>query len=387
MIAGSYPEGVIQVWDVESGRQLVTIESGYGYRHANEYFCVSPDWSRVYVARAKEIRHRFERDGKKLNRWKFDSEIRAWDLASGELKSVFRQTPMRGIGWMTMSPDGRTFMVGADLPGETEGRPRRAVSLVDTATGKFRELPGNLSMVGDFSPDSRTLAVHEMDDDSYATAIRLFDVATGELTRSIPIRDPFCDSGRQNFSPDGNLLVCGQRLHPNRRDWRNSRGVLAFYSLTSGSHVASIALEDDDAGLGGLAFSPDGRKLAAGTWRDKQSHCLLFETAQRNLAHSIRLSEKQAFIRPRIFSPDGRWLAVGTQFIPKELQDDEEPAAEDVEQPQVHFIDVATGRLRETLALPQGFLMSGCFSPDGKTLATGGNGRVLLWDLSSPPGE
>ncbi len=27
------------------------------------------------------------------------------------------------------------------------------------------------------------------------------------------------------------------------------------------------------------------------------------------------------------------------------------------------------------------------FSPDGKTLATGGNGRVQLWDFGRPPGR
>ena len=52
----------------------------------------------------------------------------------------------------------------------------------------------------------------------------------------------------------------------------------------------------------------------------------------------------------------------------------------------IHLIDVATGEILETLIAPQGFPRSACFSPDGRTLATGGLGRVLLWNLSKPPG-
>jgi WD40 repeat protein len=50
------------------------------------------------------------------------------------------------------------------------------------------------------------------------------------------------------------------------------------------------------------------------------------------------------------------------------------------------LVDSASGEIRETLVAPQGFARSLCFSPDGKTLATGGLGRVLLWDLSRAPG-
>jgi hypothetical protein len=63
-----------------------------------------------------------------------------------------------------------------------------------------------------------------------------------------------------------------------------------------------------------------------------------------------------------------------------------DPAVTDLPQPRIHLIDAATGEIRETLVSPQCFAISAAFSPDGKTLATSGEGRVLLWDLPAPPG-
>jgi hypothetical protein len=85
------------------------------------------------------------------------------------------------------------------------------------------------------------------------------------------------------------------------------------------------------------------------------------------------------------FSPDGKWVAVATQEFP-DTRSPIEPNAEDLPQPRIHLVEVASGEIRETIIAPQAVGVTVCFSPDGKTLASGGNGKVLLWDLTQPPG-
>jgi WD40 repeat protein len=49
--------------------------------------------------------------------------------------------------------------------------------------------------------------------------------------------------------------------------------------------------------------------------------------------------------------------------------------------------DARTGRDVAACKGHEGAVLRLAFSPDGKTLAAGGHGRVLLWDLTRPPGS
>ena len=387
LIAGDYPGGVIQLWDVESGRQLTKIETGYGYRSTDRYFSISPDWTTIFASREKRKPTRIEKEGGQRYRYEFESDVRAWDLAAGDLRDTFQQEPMRGIRWMTLSPDGSTCMVGEELPGEADGAPPHAASLLDIKSRQFRQLPGRLSLTATFSPDSQMIAIdeHTDGDDSYTTSVKLFDVATGNVIRTLPVTDKVARVGWMQFSPNSELLVTTHQVFPREHVWKEWTDRLKFWDVKSGSEVGSFDLEEKETGFGSVVFSPDGRTLAATRWRGAKSELFLFAVGEKRLAHTVPLDEK-AITRDAVFSPDGRWIAVVTQVFPEEFENDREPSPADVPQPRIHLVEVQTGLVRETLIAPQAFTASLCFSPDGKTLATGGNGCVLLWDLERPPG-
>lgn len=159
------------------------------------------------------------------------------------------------------------------------------------------------------------------------------------------------------FSRDGALIAatstdnCGQT---NVQMWAAASGTLLLQRLDDFEHMAT-----------GVAFSPDGAMLAAGTgcafdmagsasakvW-DIESGALLVDIPA------------PSFVADVAFSPDGNVLAAAS--------------GDGI----IRLWDVATGTLHRELHGHVGAVLSIAFSPDGSRLASGGT-DARLWDVAS----
>jgi WD40 repeat protein len=209
-------------------------------------------------------------------------EVSCWDLAAGRL--LWRARPKGGQFAATVfAPDGRTLAV------RLCGREGHRLELWDAATGRPR--PGWTPRVaGDiepraFSPDGKLLLYQDPD------GLHAAEVPAGRLRYTVPARH-----GPVVFAPDGASFLT---TDPILGRWDTATG----RTLWRGT-----AVRGHDTPVIGLAFSPDGRRLAS---IDLDDRLFVWDLASRRPRR-----QPGKFQGPVTFAPDGKALfaAVGAAY-------------------------------------------------------------------------
>lgn len=244
-----------------------------------------------------------------------------------------------GAFTVAYSPDG-TMVAAGGLPPSIRiwnpqtGQPRRKL------TGSQR-ITRSLS----FSPDSSVLAAGS--DDGIA---RLWDPRTGVLEQELP---RLGGEIAVAFSRDSNVVAVGSTNEVKlwdrkRREWEQSIRVAGLQVLPS------------------LAFSPDRWTIAIGDGAEVG----LWSLRTKKLERTIRVGDWRVFAVD--YSPDGRLLALALdKAIPVPGQNASRVVS------QVQLYDTRKGGVVLTLPDTGPRVNTVAFSPDGKTLATGGSGDVV----------
>jgi WD40 repeat protein len=203
-----------------------------------------------------------------------------------------------------------------------------------------------------FSPDGKRLTT------GMAFTSRLWDVARGKLLAVFPgVNRPVV------FTPDGTILATANE---EVRDGKIPDGIVKLWDAATGKLLDTLKLEGQAKEHIAVAFSPDGKTLLTRGWSlaAGSGTVRLWDVATRKERATLK---GLANLSDWKFSADSKTLAL-------RLGD------------AVQLWDVATGKQRATLEKtdtlqPAGVML---FSPDGKTLATGGNNdNIKLWDVAS----
>jgi WD40 repeat protein len=289
----------------------------------------------------------FSPDGKTLASGSMDLTVQLRNLGDGKVKTTLQENGP--VGSLAFRQEGKTLMVGGGAMGSLKKTGVRAWDLVG---GKVKKtFKGDfLSRVMALSPNGKTLAIGEYYGGEkgfpFRGKIKLFDADTGEEQAMLERPDPSWPSGSLAFSPDGKTLAAG--LGP----FFGHGVVLWDLGTKKRKEIAKGAVNS-------IAFSPDGKTLAVAT-----DNVRLYDVAtgeEKAFLHG----HKERGVNAVAFSPDGKTLASASMDN------------------TVKLWDVALAKEKATLTGHSDGVLCVAFSPDGTMLASGSMDKsIRLWDLA-----
>jgi WD40 repeat protein len=310
-------------------------------------------------------------------------------LNTGKRLRTLQDAPPRGIVTLSVFPDGSQFFTQEEVPGDFDGSRPRALSLWNVATGEHRQVNSGSAHAMCYAPDGRRVAIalpRPGDDQMYFNgSVKILALPDLREVCTIPIDRERAYAWVSCFALDGAVAIGTLTWYVNPDNYQKHDSALKMWDTATGQEVFSLPQPGKEDYFTGVVASPDGRSMVV-TSVDRKANrgrVHLVDVAQRA---SQVLLETDGLPGRLVFHPSEDWCAMAVQSYPKSLNP-RDPSVDDLPQPSILCLDAKTGEILEKVLTPPAFLSSIAFSPDGQTLATSGNGEVLLWDFRVPPGK
>jgi RNA polymerase sigma factor (sigma-70 family) len=293
--------------------------------------------------------------------------VHLWDAARA---TVVRRLELGSRVWaVRFSPDGRTVAAAGDATNSQNGEGTHGiVRLWDLGNFSLRrelqlELPAILL---EYSPDGRKIAVA-------SDVINVFDLATGKKEAQLPGDDG--EIRAIAFARDGKTLASAGRDTKFR-----------FWDLVTSQLTREIAIEGHRRATSvsqpklpdTLAFAVFGPDLATAATSGFGDQLLAWDLRAGRATRTIPLETYGG--ASLALSPDGRLLAAAVTLMSSD--DGRAPTA--VSDASIRIWNLATKRELLRLEPRTTECWPLAFSPDGKTLVSGGTDTTaIVWDISA----
>ena len=318
MVISGSDNGIVQMWDMTTGKCLHTLQHGTAEKAKRR---------KVYTVAVNT-------EGTMFASGLADGTVRVWTLANIDSPKILRGH-IKGIESLCFSPDGKR-LASTD---------NRTVRLWDTTTGSFVQLLNGHEEEGSatkidiaFSADSAIMALR------LHNSVLLYNMKTNRLMHILNT-EGFANS--ITFSPDGTTLAT-----------TTASGAIMLWDVATGQDKNLLIGHKLGEPVYCVAFSPDGKILASSS-RDKTVR--IWDLATR---YSKKEIPSATAVEKLTFSPDGKTLALITPFRVVQLR------------------NVPTGHCKSQLIGHEKRIYGLNFASNGEILSSASyDGKVYLWQL------
>jgi WD40 repeat protein len=243
----------------------------------------------------------FSADKRTLASASWDNTVKLWDMPTPQGESLTERLSIPltrqtlGIGF---SRDGRLLALG-----QVSG-----IAIYDSATGEevapFKPTPAPTPGVA-FGPDGRLFSSGASD-----ATIKVWQVA--EEKPILEIRHYANANAHVAISPDGRRIASGSGVQTKHTTIPSGSLLVHTVKIWDAQTREELhTLEGHVGYVWTVAFSPDGRYLASGSW---DSTVKVWDMAAPEPAERVTLRGHAGFIQSLAFSPDGRRLASASGY-------------------------------------------------------------------------